>query len=246
MAWSDDLTDEQTKAAAHQGRHARLLAGPGTGKTRSLTRHAMFLVESQGIAADKILVVTFTRAATEELRNRLRAEFGESAKLPIVSTLHSFALKTVLANSARVRLPSPIRIADDYEERHIIQEDLKAILALEKIKELAELLHLLSADWERLTPDWEHRFPNPKFLGAWREHRTIFGYTLRSELVYQLKLAFTEGKLMLKDPPQHLLVDEYQDLNACDLAVIKEIARARRRTVYSWRRRSEYLRFSFC
>jgi DNA helicase-2/ATP-dependent DNA helicase PcrA len=132
----------------------------------------------------------------------------------------------VLANSARVQLPSPIRIADDYEERHIIQEDLKAILALGKIKEVAELLHLLSADWERLTPNWEKRFPNPKFLGAWQEHRKIFGYTLRSELVYQLKLAFTEGKLTLKEPPQHLLVDEYQDLNACDLAVVKEIAQA--------------------
>jgi DNA helicase II / ATP-dependent DNA helicase PcrA len=97
---------------------------------------------------------------------------------------------------------------------------------LGKIKEVAELLHLLSADWERLTPNWEKRFPNPKFLGAWQEHRKIFGYTLRSELVYQLKQAFTEGKLTLKKPPQHLLVDEYQDLNACDLAVVKEIAQA--------------------
>jgi DNA helicase II / ATP-dependent DNA helicase PcrA len=226
MAWDSDLTDEQRKAAAHQGAHTRLLAGPGTGKTRALTRHAIFLVESEGVPPQQILVITFTRAATEELRNRLRAEFGEGAKLPLVSTLHSFALKTVLANSARVRLPAPIRIADDYEERHIIQEDLKAILRLEKIKEVATLLNLLSADWERLIPDWEKRFPNPEFLGAWQEHRKIFGYTLRSELVYQLKLAFTEGKLKLKDPPKYLLVDEYQDLNACDLAVIKEIAEA--------------------
>jgi DNA helicase-2/ATP-dependent DNA helicase PcrA len=113
MAWDSDLTDEQREAAAHQGAHARLLAGPGTGKTRALTRHAMFLVESEGVPPEQILVITFTRAATEELRNRLRAEFGEGAKLPLVSTLHSFALKTVLANSARVRLPAPIRIADD-------------------------------------------------------------------------------------------------------------------------------------
>ena len=138
MAWDNDLTDEQKRAAAHEGAHARLLAGPGTGKTRALTRHAMFLVESLGIPP---------------------------------------------------------------EERNIIQKDLKAILGLERIKQVSELLHLLSADWEK-------RFPNPQFLGAWQEHRKIFGYTLRSELVYQLKLAFTEGKLTLKDPPQHLLVDE--------------------------------------
>jgi len=226
MAWDNELTDEQKKAASHTRAHARLLAGPGTGKTRSLTRHVMFLIEVQGVAAEEIFVVTFTRAATEELRNRLRSELGEEAKLPTVSTLHSYALKTVLTNSARVRLPSPIRIADDYEERRIIQDDLKAILNLQKIKDVDELLQQLSADWERLTPNWEERFPNPEFLGAWQEHRKIFGYTLRSELVYQLKLAFSEGKLKLKDPPRHLLVDEYQDLNACDLAVIKEIAEA--------------------
>lgn len=226
MAWDSDLTDEQKTAASHTKGHARLLAGPGTGKTRSLIRHVMFLIEVQGVAAEEIFVVTFTRAATQELRSRLRSELGSDAKLPTVSTLHSYALKTVLANSARVRLPSPIRIADDYEERRIIQEDLKAILKLKKIKEVDELLQQLSADWERLTPNWEERFPNPEFLGAWQEHRRIFGYTLRSELVYQLKLAFSEGKLKLKDPPRHLLVDEYQDLNACDLAVIKEIAQA--------------------
>jgi DNA helicase II / ATP-dependent DNA helicase PcrA len=226
MAWDGDLTDEQKTAASHVGGHARLLAGPGTGKTRSLTRHVMFLIETQGVKPEAIFVLTFTRAATEELRNRLKSELGDDAKLPVVSTLHSYALKMVLANSARVRLPAPIRIADDFEERHIIQEDLKAILNLTKIKEVNDLLQQLSADWEKLTPDWQRRFPNPKFLGGWQEHRRIFGYTLRSELVYQLKLAFSEGQLKLKEPPQHLLVDEYQDLNACDLAVVKEIADA--------------------
>ena len=132
----------------------------------------------------------------------------------------------VLANSARVQLPSPIRVADDFEERHIIQEDLKDLLKLENIREVDDLLQRMSADWEQLTPDWERRFPDPRFLGAWQEHRKIFGYTLRSELVYQLKLALSEGQLRLKEPPKHLLVDEYQDLNACDLAVVKAIAEA--------------------
>jgi DNA helicase-2/ATP-dependent DNA helicase PcrA len=226
MAWDGDLTEEQKNAAAQFDRHARLLAGPGTGKTRSLTRHAMFLIEEQRVEPKAIFVITFTRAATEELRNRFKAEFGNEAKLPTVSTLHSYALKMVLANSARVQLPSPIRIADDFEERHIIQEDLKELLKLEKIREVEDLLNRMSADWEQLTEDWESRFPDPKFLGAWQEHRKTFGYTLRSELVYQLKLALSEGQLKLKEPPKHLLVDEYQDLNACDLAVVKAIAEA--------------------
>lgn len=225
MAWNNSLTDEQKQAASHSGKHARLLAGPGTGKTRCLTQRVTYLVEEKKVAPSRILALTFTRAATAELKGRLKAELGEG-NLPPVSTLHSFALKTILENTARVRLPSPIRIVDDFEERWIIQEELKSILKLRKISQVADLLNRMSADWEQLTENWEARFPDPTFLGAWREHRTVYGYSLRSELVYQLKLALSEGQLQLDAPPSHLLVDEYQDLNACDLAVVKELANA--------------------
>lgn len=226
MAWKDELTDEQKRAASHTGKHARLLAGPGTGKTHSLTRRVLYLVEEKGVEPNKILVLTFTRAATAELKNRVKTDLGDKSQLLHISTLHSFALKTILKHSAEVRLPQPIRIADDHEERWIIQEDLKRILGLSRVNEAADLLAQLSADWEQLSADaadWERRFPNPRFLGAWQEHRQIYGYTLRSELVYQLKHALTEGALQVESPPEHLLVDEYQDLNACDLAVIKAL-----------------------
>ncbi|MCL6508905.1 MAG: ATP-dependent helicase, partial [Bryobacteraceae bacterium] len=111
--------------------------------------------------------------------------------------------------------------------RHIILEDLKALLNLNRIDDAHRLLNELSADWQRLTADeadWDRRFPNPAFLGAWREHREIYGYVLRAELVYQLKRALEQhGDFSLDGPPGHLLVDEYQDLNRCDLAVVKAI-----------------------
>src|SRR5690242_3528422 len=138
MAWDNNLTEEQKSAASHFGKHARLLAGPGTGKTRSLTRRVMYLVEEKNVAPNSILALTFTRAATAELKGRLKVEFGQGGELPRVSTLHSFALKTILENPARVRLPSPIRIVDDFEERWIIQEELKAVLGLQKVSEVAD------------------------------------------------------------------------------------------------------------
>lgn len=223
MPWNENLSNEQQAASSHIGSDARLLAGPGTGKTLCLTRRIVYLIAEQGIPARSILALTFTRAATAELRGRISNELGPNAEQPLVSTLHSFALRTILRRFAGDRLPQPLRIADDYEERFIIQEELKAILGLERISEVRDLLSQLSADWERLTaeePDWERRFPSPAFLGAWREHREIYGYILRSELVYQLKHAIDEGELELGDGIQHLFVDEYQDLNPCDLAVV--------------------------
>jgi len=228
MAWDENLLPEQKVAASHLGAHARLLAGPGTGKTLTLTRRICYLVEEENVNPNQIVALTFTRAAAHELRRRVESEVGEE-KVPRISTLHSFALRQLLRNSGLVTfLPQPLRIADDWEERHIILEDLKALLGLEHIDEARRLLHELSADWQRLTADendWDLRFPNPEFLGAWREHREIYGYVLRAELVYQLKRALEQcSDFDLEGPLAYLLVDEYQDLNRCDLAVIKAIA----------------------
>lgn len=228
MAWDDNLLPDQRTAAAHSGNHARLLAGPGTGKTLTLTRHICFLVAEQNVSPESILAVTFTRAAAWELRQRVKNELGEG-RCPRISTLHSFALRQLLRNATRISdLPQPLRIADDWEERNIILEDLKVMLELKQISEARALLNELSADWQSLTAeeaDWERRFPDPRFLGLWREHRQIYGYTLRSELVYQLKKALEQrGDFELESPFEYLLVDEYQDLNRCDLAVVQEIA----------------------
>jgi len=225
MAWDEGLLDDQKEAASHIGSHARLLAGPGTGKTLTLTRRAAYLVAETGIPADQILAVTFTRAAAFELRNRVAAILGDKdGNLPRISTLHSFALRQLLRNSDRMEsLPKPLRIADDWEERNVILEDLKAILDYD-LKTVRERFNLLSADWQTLAADetdWETRFLDPRFLGAWRQHRQVFGYTLRSELVYQLKRALEQSsEFSLESNYLYLLVDEYQDLNRCDLAVI--------------------------
>lgn len=228
MPWDAGLTPEQRNAAGYAGTHARLLAGPGTGKTLTLTRHICFLIEERNVEPERICALTFTRAAAHELRRRVESEVGRG-KVPRISTLHSFALRQLLRNSNRLTfLPQPLRVADDWEEHHIILEDLKALLNLGGIDEARRLLNELSADWQRLTADqadWDKRFPNPAFLGAWREHRGIYGYVLRAELVYQLKRALEQyGDFSLDGPPRYLLLDEYQDLNRCDLAVVKAIA----------------------
>jgi DNA helicase-2/ATP-dependent DNA helicase PcrA len=220
--------DDQNSAASHVGSHARLLAGPGTGKTTTLTKRVRSLIIEQRIAPPNIAVLTFTRAAAHNLRQEVSKELSKyEINIPYISTLHSFALRQLLKNLEIVdRLPLPLRIADDYEERWIIQEDIKEILGL-NIKDVNDKFNRLSSDWQSLKADeedWERRYPDPQFLGAWQEHRGVFGYTLRSELVYQLKRALEQKPdFHIDEAINHLLVDEYQDLNRCDLALIKVI-----------------------
>ena len=227
MPWDEGLLPEQKVAACHNGSDAFLLAGPGTGKTRALCRHICYLIEVEKVHPQLISVLTFTRAAACELRQRVESEVGKEM-VPNISTLHSFSLRQLLRNSCRLTMiPQPLRIADDWEERYIVLEDIKSFLNLNKIDDAKKILNMLSADWQHLSveeSEWEQRYPNPAFLGAWREHRMIYGYVLRSELVYQLKRALEQhDDFDLDGPPRHLLIDEYQDLNRCDLAVVKVI-----------------------
>jgi DNA helicase-2/ATP-dependent DNA helicase PcrA len=227
--WNDGLTRQQEIAASHVGTHARLLAGPGTGKTHALIRRVVWLVVEKQISPDNILVLTFTRAAAAELRRLVKGNLDPlGLGLPKVSTLHSFALRQILRNEGMTSLPRPLRIADDYEERYVVVEDLKKLLH-RSVDDVEDLLNKLSADWQELNADkldWEKRFPNPKFLGGWREHRTVYGYTLRSELVYRLKQLLLENgaDVDLEGPPMYVMIDEYQDLNACDLEIIKSLS----------------------
>ncbi|MBT9174997.1 MAG: ATP-dependent DNA helicase UvrD1 [candidate division WS2 bacterium] len=229
IEWDKDLNSDQKTAARHEGMHARLLAGPGTGKTLTLARRILWLLTQLNIQPNEILALTFTRAAASELRCYVKDNLeGKSLELPKVSTLHSFALRQLLRNALLTQLPQPLRIADDYEERQIIIGELSDLIGKD-VRKTKKLLDELSADWQRLTADssdWELRFPVPLFLGAWKEHREIYGYTLRAELLYQLKRVLEEHgeSFNLEGPPKYMLIDEYQDLNACDLSVIKSLA----------------------
>src|SRR5205823_6781430 len=127
----------------------------GTGKTLALTRRVVYLVQQASVSPDEIMALTFTRAATAELKRRVHQELGDEASKVIIFTLHSYALRVILQQAAGTRLPRPIRIADDFEERWVIQEDLKRILGLARVAEADDLLQQLSADWEQLKADEE-------------------------------------------------------------------------------------------
>jgi len=203
------------------------VAGPGTGKTRVVTRRVGYLVEDQGIDARRILALTFSRAAAGELRQRLESMLGQQVgHRPSVYTLHAFALRQLLLNKGAPNLPHPIRIADDYDERWVVHEEIAQLTGL-RVKHVQREFQNLASDWETLEAEednWEHQHPNPAFLGAWRRHREVYGYTLRAELVYALKKALDHAPDLEMEPEfEHVLADEYQDLNRCELAVLERL-----------------------
>ncbi len=221
MAWDDCLTEEQKIVTKYTETNAYLLAGPGTGKTRCITQRVVYLVEELGIPLQKILILTFTRKAAAELRARVEKSLGSLVGANIF-TLHAYALTQLLKNSSSLSLPKPLRIADDYEENEVIVKDLMKMLG--SSNDLVKKgLGNMASDWEQLGCSDPKRKPDPRLLAAWNTHRIIYGYTLRSELVYQLHKAFEEYSIQ-PESYEHIIVDEYQDLNPCELKVINLLA----------------------
>lgn len=211
------MLPEQARAAAHRGADARLLAGPGTGKTWTLVEHVVGLIHG-GCPASKILCLTFTRAAAAGFRKKVTKALGAAADVPEVSTLHAFALRQLMKRRANIGSgKGKARVADDWEERYVVREDLARILG-SGLTDVKKRLAALAAAWETapgVTPTVD-----PALLGALQEDKGRYQYVLRAELVFDLYREMGSDHTMLAGEYRHVVVDEYQDLNKCDVAVI--------------------------
>lgn len=212
-------TDEQRQILQHDpNKHACILAGPGTGKSSMIIAYVE-QVHSQ-YPEKKIKMLTFTRAANGELMEKI----SSSDHIEVISsTFHSFAISILLNNHGVSSLPEPIRIADVWEWNQLIKSDLAARLS-SGTKVVEKLKNEMSAYWESLSPEEDPAMPieiRGRFMGMWEEHRRVFGYSLLSEFPFRLKIALESNTDLDVENIQLLAVDEYQDLNACDLACIK-------------------------
>lgn len=217
------LTDEQEAVANHPlGTHGRVLAGPGTGKSTTAAALAERL-----LAADdppRLRFLTFTRAATTELARKLSPEQAHLLEQP--STIHSFSISVLLQNPGSASFPAPLRIPDDYEYKQLVRPHL-ARRAQVSVRKLDKLVSEMAAKWESLNPE-EHPNITPeeraRFMGAWLQHRNAFGYTLLGELPDLFRCALRDHQTLGGTDYDLLIVDEYQDLNACDLEVLSRLA----------------------
>jgi DNA helicase-2/ATP-dependent DNA helicase PcrA len=221
-------TAEQQAILQHDSnRHGRVLAGPGTGKSTTILSLAAILQESIGVPGS-VKVVTFTRAATAELT--LKAIEGDHGFAP--RTLHSTALSLLMSNPGLSGLPEPLRIPDEWEQRNLVQPDIARRLRDRgfeaDIRKVRRLEAEMAAQWESLgdeplLADLDPDLRNG-YLAVWSSHREIFGYSLHAEMpLYAKQLLEDYTELYLHDL-SFLVVDEYQDLNRCEIGLLEALS----------------------
>ncbi|MGQ9588793.1 MAG: ATP-dependent helicase, partial [Planctomycetota bacterium] len=118
------LDPEQRAAAEIVRGPLAIVAGPGTGKTRTLTHRIAHLVLACGAAPEECLAIAFTRRAAEELAERLHGLLGDRARGVPVHTFHSLGLSILREEHALAGLSGPPRVAGERERSEIVSEAL--------------------------------------------------------------------------------------------------------------------------
>lgn len=175
------FTEELLKFLNHPpNNHARVLAGPGTGKSTAVIEFASRLLK-KGFTGVRLL--TFTRAATKELAQKI-PEADEADLRP--STIHSFALSLVLRNPGTSEIPSPLRIMADWEWETLVRPRLTKLLKLgRKWRDADTLRREMAAKWESLSDEKTEEIEpqtRAQFVSQWQIHRNVFGYIELSEI----------------------------------------------------------------
>lgn len=226
---------QQDLAAQNPAPQVRLVAGPGTGKSKTIEKRVAHVLNN-GAVPNAVYVISFTVAASAELRDRIAAHCATqpcaaAAAGVRVSTLHALALRILRsANLLAALYPHDPSVLDDWERKNIFDLELATTLGCNPTR-AGEVRLAHDAAWQTLNPAFVNQ---PAITAAERAGFTAFHTTranlyscvLPGELVYRCVEALRMGQIQPAHLPavQHLIVDEFQDLNACDQELVSRLA----------------------
>ncbi len=225
-----ELNPDQQKTVFQNDCNQLIIAGPGTGKTTTLTRKILHLL-NQNIDPSKIIALTFTIKAAEEMRHRLSqpspsANPGGSPTFPVsqpgrlfCGTFHSLAIKILKTNQQSPRILNP---ADHEKIINKIASSSNKLLQKQK----KELKRIISLAKNQLIPFEEiETFLDFELLqnlyDKYAQRLEQSGYLDFDDLI--IKATENLHKSTFK-PPEYLFIDEYQDISKSQFKLIKKLA----------------------
>jgi len=212
------LNPEQREAALCVEQSLIIAAGPGTGKTRTLTHRMAHLIAEKQVASRELLAITFTNKAAEEMAQRLTRLLGETVTQQIViKTFHAFCAMILRQEGERIGL-SPNFVICTEQDRETL---LKRLFPAMKDKEIAAYLEQISASKNRLTaPDDDAARIFEAYQAALREYQTVDFDDLIAKTV-ELFEAAPDALAAYQERFRWIAVDEYQDVNFPQYRLLK-------------------------
>lgn len=258
--WEAGLNDEQKRAVITTDGPVLILAGAGSGKTKTLTHRITYLLAEKKVRAENILAVTFTNKAAQEMRERvtvlLEKQFGRPQTLPAIGTFHSICVR-ILRKEIEVfgTHTKNFNILDDQDQQTLLKRILKNLeLAEEQIRPRSMSEVISRAKNAMKTPEdlrleagsyYEEVAANvfQEYAKALQEAN---GLDFDDLIMLTVKLfqKYPETLERYQEIFRYILVDEYQDTNHTQYLLVTLLAKRHRnlfvigddyQSIYGWR-----------
>ena len=121
----NSLNENQKDAVLSKEKYLRIIAGAGSGKTRVLTMRIVHLIEDENVWPTKILAITFTNKAANEMKERVRNMLASQTSAPWVSTIHSLCVRILREDIIAMGYPRNFTIMDTEDQKSVLKEAYK-------------------------------------------------------------------------------------------------------------------------
>lgn len=251
----ENLNPAQREAVIAQGVPLLVLAGPGSGKTRVITHRIAYFVGPLGVPAASVLAVTFTNKAAREMLDRLQLLVPGFSQYLTVGTFHAICARILRRDGAPVGVEPNFTIADDDDQIAVVRHVLKDLELDEKRYPPRGFLSQISAAKSTLIGPDEYR----RIADSYFEEQAAVVYAHYQEALQAGNLLDFDDLLartvsLFREEPRtleryqsryrNLLVDEFQDTNLAQYALVRLLGRAtpdvcvvgdEDQSIYSWR-----------
>ena len=237
MSIYDTLNNEQREAVFCTEGPLLMLAGAGSGKTRSLTHRIAYLIEEKGVAPWNILAITFTNKAAQEMRERVDALVGYGSEDIWISTFHATCSRILRRHIDLLGYDRNFTIYDASDQKSLMKEVLKEMkIDTKQFPERSVMSEISSAKNEYKSPldyrnEYGSNFRNQRIADIYEHYQKRLkennALDFDDLLVKMVDLFQTNPDVLehYQDRFQYIMVDEYQDTNTVQFLLVSLLAK---------------------
>jgi DNA helicase-2/ATP-dependent DNA helicase PcrA len=248
------LNKEQKIAVEHQKGPLLVLSGAGTGKTRVLTSRFVYIVKNLKFDFNRIIAVTFTNKAANEIKERVKKALDQNIESPWIGTFHAIFAKFLRKHAHHVGLKSNFNILDSEDQKKLIKQVLEYCKIDKEVSESIYLNEIQNLKDEKIFPQDKSKILKYSSLENIDEIYNIYQQRLIEINAVDFGDILLHSYFILinhKDIQethsnyiQHILIDEFQDTNLLQYDLIKLLLNNNQnlfcvgdddQSIYAWR-----------